>query len=481
MKHAILILAHKNVDNLCRLINCFPKDCYVFVHFDKKTKLTPEEEARICLYAQVKRLLRQYEVNWGGTSILYAEILLLRTALQESDARYFHLISGQDYPLCSFATFDEFFTRNEGKEFVKYVHLPNPRWEKNTYRRFQYYFPFDDASDKENPRGWVRDKVREQARLGVKREIPDMFDYLYGSSQWFSISRMAVETLLDYTDTTPNLYRRMWMTFAPEESYVATVLVNLLGTERVVSDNRRFIWWRNENGNCPANLDQSHFRHLVHSGCFFARKMEPSCSEGLLDMIDKYMLSDSSLRQADNGGWLYNGYRRYDFEQSFCDFVQRLCQDASVRSALDIGCGDGQYVAQWRRANLPFAGYDANPFTPSLSRLLLDADDEVCGVADLTEELSIDNAFDLVVCKDVLQFIHEEMQELAIHNLSKLSSHYIVLSWHVGEEDEQYVMNTVKEDELLAAFMQKGFKKELLLTIHLRLTVGREDCCILAR
>lgn len=36
MKHAILILAHKNVPQLCRLVKYFDRDCEVFIHIDKK-------------------------------------------------------------------------------------------------------------------------------------------------------------------------------------------------------------------------------------------------------------------------------------------------------------------------------------------------------------------------------------------------------------------------------------------------------------
>lgn len=109
------------------------------------------------------------------------------------------------------------------------MHLPHPKWEGNTFRRLQYYYPYDYAQGKENPKKWVRNEVRLQHAKGLKRPIPDEFDHLYGNSQWFSITRQATEKLLEYTDRSPSLYRRMWMTFAPEECYISTVLVNLMG------------------------------------------------------------------------------------------------------------------------------------------------------------------------------------------------------------------------------------------------------------
>jgi len=47
MKHAILILAHKNIGQLCRLAGYFEKDCDVFIHIDKKQPVTREEEEKL--------------------------------------------------------------------------------------------------------------------------------------------------------------------------------------------------------------------------------------------------------------------------------------------------------------------------------------------------------------------------------------------------------------------------------------------------
>ena len=123
MKHAILILAHKNIGQLCRLAGYFEKDCDVFIHIDKKQPVTREEEEKLRSYKQVKAVSREYDVNWGGTSVLESEMHLLRMAVQRSDADYFHLISGQDYPTRPLDYFLEFFDRNAGKEYIGYLHL----------------------------------------------------------------------------------------------------------------------------------------------------------------------------------------------------------------------------------------------------------------------------------------------------------------------------------------------------------------------
>ncbi len=205
MKHAILILAHKNVEQLCRLVKYF--DCHfeVYIHIDKKQPIGIYEENILRAYPQVKLVSRDYDVNWGGTSVLESEMYLLRMAVDLGDADYFHLISGQDYPIRPLDHFLKFFEENAGKEFISYLHLPHPQWEDNTFRWLQYYYPYDYASGQENPRQWVREQVRIQREKGCERPIPDVFEHLYGSSQGFSITREAVTSLIAYTDNSPSL------------------------------------------------------------------------------------------------------------------------------------------------------------------------------------------------------------------------------------------------------------------------------------
>lgn len=42
MKHAILIMAHKHFDHLKHLIEYFSRDCFVFVHVDKRSLFNGE-------------------------------------------------------------------------------------------------------------------------------------------------------------------------------------------------------------------------------------------------------------------------------------------------------------------------------------------------------------------------------------------------------------------------------------------------------
>lgn len=162
MRHAIIILAHKNIKQVVRLVKYFEHNCYVIVHIDKKQIVDTECLAELKYLPQVVSVSRQYDVNWGGFSVLECELGMLRQAVDQTNADFFHLISGQDYPVRSLDFFLDFFKKNRDKDYLQYTHLPHPCWENNTFRRFQYYYPYDYVGNRPNPRMWVWELVKKQ-------------------------------------------------------------------------------------------------------------------------------------------------------------------------------------------------------------------------------------------------------------------------------------------------------------------------------
>lgn len=457
MKHAIMIMAHKNFGFLRHLIEYFSSDCYVFVHIDKKSSITREEQAYLAAMPQVSGVYRKYSVHWGGFSILKCELFLLKEAMRSSDADYFHLISGQDYPIKPLTTFLEFFEKNKGKEFIRYANIPHPRWDHYTFSRFQYYYPYDwFGKSTEESKRIVNKLVDWQKKHGIKRRIPDHFEHLYGSTQWFSITRKAVETLLDYTRRHPAFYRRARWTFASEEFYVATVLVNLLPKKDIERRDLRYIRWLYENGNYPANLDTKHFYILARQEeNLFARKFEEPISHALIPAIDKYLLSDSDFSISNTGCWQYKGFIQYHFDPDFAEKLAKMCHLLQVESAVDVGCGAGFYVASLRRKKIPIAGYDGNPFTKELSSLILPKDDVPCEYADITEEIQADEPYDMVLCMDVFPCIPNSLKQTALKNLHYLSRKYILVS-EVSDRKNVILHNFKEHSNVL---YQYGFKE----------------------
>ena len=431
MKHAILILAHKDVAQLCRLVEFFSEDYAVFIHFDRKSPLSPEERGRLEAYPQVRAVFRRYAVHWGGFSLLRCMLFLLRRALRLApEAACFHLLSGQDYPLKPLRAMLDFFgaEENRGLDFLSFTHLPAPNWENNTYERFKYFFFYDWL-----PRGrradlFTRKAVAFQKRWGIRRPVPNRFDHLYGGSQWFSLSRRTCGELLRYTRRHPGYYRRLRFTFAPDETYIPTVVVNIVPHSRIRNRNYRYIRWRNENGSSPANLSEEHLYHLARSDAFFARKFD-ACSRRLMDLADRYLLSPSAPAPGETGAWQCRTLVPYRPDRALSNALVRFCRQEEIGELLEMGCGTGLNVATLRRAGIRATGFDANPHTPELSALLLTAGDEPCGVADLTDDWTEEEPFPLVLCIDTCGYIPAAFHGRVLRNLAALAGKFLLLSW----------------------------------------------------
>lgn len=470
LKHAIMIMAHQNIGQITDLVRYFKEDCYLFIHIDTKSEITAEELDSLRKYEQVKWVGKKFSIHWGGYSILRCEIFLLKKALKECDADYFHLISGQDYPTRSLNRFLTYFEDIEGFNLVHYIHLPNPKWERNTFSRFQYYYPYDWVKHGKKSLPLIRKFVDFQKRHSIKRRIPDHFEHIYGGSQWFSICKEAAVKLIDYTRKKPALYRRMWMTFAPEESYIATVLVNTLPRTSIICDNARFIRWHYENGNRPANLGCEHFRYILEKEFIFARKMYGSKSEEIKKLLDRYLLNEQeTFHLTQTGGWVYDGYLEYGYNPLFTQTVYQFCISNQIHSVLDMGCGTGMYVSLLREKGIAIAGYDANPYVKQLSARLLPADDQPCLMADLTDDLEVSKPFDLVLCKDVLPYIPESLEKKVLCNLNKLTGKYLLFNWN--EESNDKLKRCKKEKDIIDIFSSNGFHLLDAQTTQLRVSM----------
>lgn len=291
MRQSILILAHKNFDHLQRLVDYFRDDCDVFVHVDRKVVIPAESLASILSMPQVKGLYQAISVNWGGFSVLESEMLLFEHALQTSEASMFHLISGQDYPIKPLDAFLDFFQRHDDRDYIEYKPHPIRQWGDHFFDRYRYYFPCDVENKQLLSRdAYIWASVRRQAEKGWVRDPIQEYDTLYKGSQWMSLTRLSAQTVLDSIRQNPSFYNRLRDTFAPEETYPHTILLNSKRRAIILNNNLRYVRWLGENGNNPSNLGPEHFDEILKSDCFFARKMEKPYCVPLIQAIDSQIL-----------------------------------------------------------------------------------------------------------------------------------------------------------------------------------------------
>lgn len=470
----ILIQAHKNKSQLCRLISYFRGECDIFIHIDKTSAFTSEDIDEISGLPGVRKVYRKYSVHWAGFSILQCEIFLLQEALKHSDGTYFHLLSGQDYPLRPLSEFlHHFFHEVTSDGYISNKQMPHSGVDDSTFYRFDY-FVFTDYIQARAEKGFrlVHRLIDWQKKLGIKRRIPDQVPRLYGGSAWFSISRRSAKYLVDYTRNSPALYRRMRFTFYPEESYVGTVLMNSGFSNNINnSDNLRFIYW-NKPGRerSPVNLTVKHLeRILKNSTAFFARKLEYPESEPLMELIDRYMLEEPSRAASDTGCWQTRSFSSYTYDRGLSDGLLYLCRTLGVKTVLDLGCGPGYYVSDLQRSGIAAIGYDGNPNTEELSALVMPEDTRFpCGQADVTEELTVGHPYDMVLFTGVGEYIPVQHEDRVLRNLAVCTGRYLVVNWASDGGGDERIVNAMDEGTLVERLGAHGFTLDRLATRVLR-------------
>jgi hypothetical protein len=291
MKQAFLIIAHGNYQHLVRFIAKLKTNCNIYIHVDKKQKLNQIELENFKAISAVKGIYSQYTINWAGYNMLKCILFLLKEAYKDNQNEYFHLLSGQDYPIKPVSAFLSFMEENRGKEFLEYHTLPYADWGNGTYTRYQYFFLHDLFNYKtQRGRYWVSKALHYQRKWNLQRRLPDHFGTIYGGCCWFTLSRPCIKYILDYTESSPSFLNRLKYTFAPEETYFHSVVLNSPFRNKVINRSLRYVDWTYKNGNYPANLDINDFDVLQKSNAFFARKFISSLSDRLIEKIDNKLL-----------------------------------------------------------------------------------------------------------------------------------------------------------------------------------------------
>jgi len=280
MKQAILITAYKDFDQLKLLINQFDDDYTIYIHVDKKSILSKKMKLEILSIDNVKYLQQDYKVNWGGLNHMLSYIKLSIIALKNKENYYFHLITGQDFPLQSKSTFNQL-----DKDYIRYFKMPAPFWKDGGLDRLEL-FNFYDIFNAKKSLKWISRINKLQNKLGYKRPINNFLGQLYCGGTYWSLTRETLEYVINFTKKNKKFLRRFRYTLCAEEMYFQTVIMNSKFSKNVINDDLRFIDWESGKGGSPALLDEEDYENIIKSGKLFVRKVSLKDNE-LLKLLIK--------------------------------------------------------------------------------------------------------------------------------------------------------------------------------------------------
>ncbi|MFZ4263453.1 beta-1,6-N-acetylglucosaminyltransferase [Sphingobacterium sp. HJSM2_6] len=270
MKHAYLIIAHNEyaiLEHLVRLLDDSRNDIYI--HFDKKSKHLPLlKTEKSNLYIVDKR----YDVRWGDFSQIKTEMLLMEESNKRGPYSYYHVISGQHFPLQSQDQIHEFFTHNKGTEFFVSMNF-SPLELQNKGNRFNLFMRYFTLNV------FFQYCWRICLEIQVKWKIFRNKDRKFiKASNWVSITQPAVTYLLSKKK---NILQRYRFSMCADELFIPTELHYSKKQWNIVFSDQ-LLYHKIGNANSEI-LTIDDFEDLKFSKCLFARKF----SEKNMDLINE--------------------------------------------------------------------------------------------------------------------------------------------------------------------------------------------------
>lgn len=280
MRIAILILAHKNPNQLQSLVERLQKKFDVYIHLDKGCDL---RENMFVAYENVY-CVKKYRTSWGSFNGILAPLELFEKAYEKDYDYYLH-ISGQDLPIKSNQYIIDFLKENKDVSFLDYRQLPWNVWgEDGGLGRIQYFWEhnlgnsFIDLVKKL----FIRIVRKMQFAFDIKRKLPDI--PFYGGANWVNLSKEAVTYLVNYIHEHPDYLNIFKYSVNADELWMQTILCNN-DSLRLINNGLRFIDWSESKGGSPKTLTINDKEKIVHADDLFARKFDETVDNEIVEEI----------------------------------------------------------------------------------------------------------------------------------------------------------------------------------------------------
>ncbi len=299
MKHAFLIIAHRNWNQLVFLLKQLDDERNdIYIHIDSKVNNIPYKLINSSVKKSNIKVLKKYKVYWGSFELVQTELFLLKQAIKNHYS-YYHLLSGADLMIKSKKYFFDFFEKNKGYEFISYASNQRLSNDKEILRRVKYYHFFT------NYRRRFRKKIFNkffdfierfslciQILLGINRLKKTTKEIKYGS-QWFSITDDCAKYIISCED---EIYKIFHKTKCADELFIQTLIYN--------SNFENKLFNRKYDGDCLANvrlidIDErgkngspyiwciTDYPEIKKSKCIFARKFDFNVDSQIINEIMK--------------------------------------------------------------------------------------------------------------------------------------------------------------------------------------------------
>lgn len=276
MKHAFMILAHKNYHQIKLLIDSLSFGD-IYIHIDLKNEELYSQLKKNIQYENVFIISNRVSVNWSGVSQIYATLHLIESVIDsKKQYDYIHLISGQDFILVNNKNLDDFLlSYGNDKIFIEYDNIGLYRWRVKKYSFFR-----------ENPKNRtiyfriVDIFLRLLQCLLPERNNLKEYD-LYKGSQWFSVTNECLQFIFK---NSKKILKDFKYTACSDEHFFQILVLNSYLKDKVVNSNGRFIVFDRGKAS-PKILTVKDYDSFMNGEYIFARKFDLSIDEDIIYKI----------------------------------------------------------------------------------------------------------------------------------------------------------------------------------------------------
>lgn len=154
----------------------------------------------------------------------------------------------------------------------------------------------------------------------------------------------------------------------------------------------------------------------------------------------------------ENGIWLGSGFEGHVYDCGFAEGLIAFAKKYNVKSAADLGCGPGWYVADLNQFGIDCVGLDGNPNVIHQSENFPCAVGK-CRIMDLSKKIELEEK-DLIFSIEVGEHIPQNKESIFLDNICNHANKYIVLSWaspnqkgdgHVNPHTSEYIIDSLKQ------------------------------------
>ena len=308
---AIIILAHKNVTQVKRLINRLNhKDVDIYIHCDKKWTNGYNELKRMesdDIFVSDDRMYTNLDI-WE-----LAEAPIFIISRMRKKYKYYALLSGADYPVVPIDKILRELNQSYPKPFIDCTPYDKNNWVYHKFSSYGLYRRYSNYLNKHLKKCFFRSVLKLPVLCftiyildkiyNPKQKLDNLGVQLYGGSAWWILPDKIIEYILTEYNKNEEYIEILKKTHTPEETFYQIMamrsplanLVEVNPVDRVSQNCKTYAYFSSATKpfkGHPYEFTTEDYDLLKEKSktCYFARKFDIDVNEEILDEIDKYLL-----------------------------------------------------------------------------------------------------------------------------------------------------------------------------------------------